>query len=65
VELILRATVEYNRSLHSVTECRPVEAFHVSSDEGKMATNLDRVNPSRQDRVFAVGKKFTCVITRN
>jgi len=27
VELILRATVEYNRSLHSVTECRPVEAM--------------------------------------
>ncbi|KAH8338725.1 hypothetical protein KR074_003729 [Drosophila pseudoananassae] len=65
VELILRSTIEYNRSLHSVTEFRPVEVIHASSDEMKLAikakidkaqqSNLDRVNPSRQNRVFEVG----------
>ncbi|KAH8340342.1 hypothetical protein KR074_002460 [Drosophila pseudoananassae] len=64
VELILRSTIEYNRSLHSVTEFKPVEVIHASSDEMKLAikakidkaqqSNLDRINPSRQNRVFEV-----------
>jgi len=67
VELTLRATLECTRSLHSDTECRPVEVIHASSDEVKMAiktnfdkaqqTNLDRVNSSRQNRVFENGEK--------
>jgi len=67
VELILRSTIEYNRSLHSVTESRPIEVIHASSDEMKLAikakidkaqqSNLDRVNPSRQNRVFEVGER--------
>jgi len=72
LELILRATVEYNRSLHSVTDCRPAEVIHASSDEVNSAirakidkaqqTNLDRINASRQNRVFEVGEK---VLGRN
>lgn len=67
MKLILRITVEYNRSIHLVTECSPVEVIQTSSDEVNMATkvkidkaqqtNLDRVNPSRQNRVFEVGEK--------
>jgi len=58
--------------LHSVTDCRPAEVIHASSDEVNSAvrakidkaqqTNLDRINTSRQNRVFEVGEK---VLVRN
>jgi len=58
--------------LHSVTDCRPAEVIHASSDEVNSAirakidkaqqTNLDRINASRQNRVFEVGEK---VLGRN
>jgi len=62
VELILRSTIKYNRSLHSVTESRPIEVIHASSDEMKLAikAKIDKAQQSnldRQNRVFEVGER--------
>jgi len=66
VELILRATVEYNKTVHSVTRERPIEVFHSGAHElcleinARLAKaqqdNIGRCNPSRQNRVFEVGE---------
>jgi len=67
VELVMRATVEYNKTLHSVTNLQPKDAMHSASDEQRWAirrqiekaqqANLNRINPTRQNRIFEVGKK--------
>jgi len=67
VELIMRATVEYNKTIHSVTRLPPKEALHSVNAEQKLAiisniekaqqANLDRCNPTRQNRIFEVGEK--------
>jgi len=67
VELILRATVAYNRSVHSVTDQTPIDVLHAASNElrqtikNKIAKaqrdNIERSNPNRQNRVFEVGEK--------
>jgi len=67
VELIMRATVEYNKTIHSVTRLSPKQALHSANAEQKLAiigniekaqqANLDRINPTRQNRIFEVGEK--------
>lgn len=56
VELFLQATVEYNRTFHSVTRARPIEIVHTASKlapeifarlERAQQEQLDRNNPSR------------------
>lgn len=71
-ELILLATARYNRTIHSVTNRRPVDVVHSTSVEireeikGKIMkaqrTQLDRDNPSRQNRTFEIGE---CVLVKN
>jgi len=66
VELIMRATVEYNKTIHSVTRLPPKEALHSANAEQKLAiishvekaqqANLDRCNLTRQNRIFEVGE---------
>jgi len=62
VELTLRATLECTRSLHSDTECRPVEVIHASSDEVKMAikTNFDKAQQTNKCimRIFGLNTPF-------
>jgi len=67
VEAIMRATIEYNRTLHSVTDQRPIDIIHASPEEFQekikikisktQQDQLNRCNPSRQNRVFDVGDK--------
>jgi len=64
VDLIMRATVEYNKTLHSVINQKPIDVIHSASDEVKKAIQiniakgqkdkLDRCNPSRQNTIFEV-----------
>jgi len=64
-ELILRATIEYNKTLHSVTQEKPVEILHSGPDDRCLGikdklvkaqkNNIERCNPARQNRVFEVG----------
>jgi len=63
----MRATVEYNKTLHSVTNLQPKDAMHSASDEKRLAirrqiekaqqANLNRFNPTRQNRIFELGEK--------
>nr|ABI48306.1 pol protein [Drosophila melanogaster] len=66
VELILRATIEYNKTVHSVTRERPIEVVHPGAHERCLEIkarlvkaqqdSIGRNNPSRQNRVFEVGE---------
>jgi len=65
VELILRATVEHNKTLHSVFQGKPVEILHTGSDDRCLdikvrlikaqQNNIERSNAARRTRVFEVG----------
>jgi len=67
VELILRATVEYNRTIHSVTREKPIEIVHAAHNVyladikerlvKAQEDNIKRCNDSRQNRTFEVGEK--------
>lgn len=67
VDLILLATIEYNRTIHSVTNQTPLEVVHSTlpniREEIKNKVQkaqdlvLDRNNKSRQNRIFQVGDK--------
>lgn len=67
VEIILQATIEYNKSVHSVVDRRPIDIIHSSSPEfeaeirDKIAKaqllSLKRHNTDRRDRTFQVGDK--------
>jgi len=62
VELILRATVEYNKTVHSVTRERPIEVIHSGTHERCLnikarlvkaqQDNIERCNPTRQNHIF-------------
>lgn len=72
IDLILLATVKYNRTIHSTTDKRPLDIFHFSSPElreqikDRIARTqqvlLQRNNASRQNRTFNVGES---VFVRN
>jgi len=67
VELVMRATVECNITLHSVTNLQPKDAMHSASDEQMLTirrqikkaqqANPNSFNPTRQNRIFEVGEK--------
>jgi len=67
VQAIIRATIEYNKSIHSVTGHRPLDVIHTASNELQQKIKdkitkaqqdqLTRLNPNRQNRVFEVGEK--------
>lgn len=67
VELILQAAIEYNRSIHSVTQKRPIDALYDASKEtqhkvtkrieGAQQVQNARLNQDRQNRVFDVGEE--------
>lgn len=67
VELIMTATVEYNKTLHSVANLHPKYALHTANDTQRLVirnsiekaqqANLDRFNPTRQNRIFEVDEK--------
>jgi len=67
VELILRATVEYNRTTHSVTREKPIDIVHAGHNVHladikerlvkAQEDNIKRCNNSRQNRTFEVGEK--------
>jgi len=71
VELILRAIVEYTRSLHSVTDCRPAEVIHASSDEVNSAirAKIDKASTEStlQDKTesLKLGKRSSCAIIKD
>ena len=66
LEIILLATIKYNRSILSVTERRPIDIVHPALPrleeeirgriEKDQQAHLGRNNPSRQNRVFEVGE---------
>ena len=66
VDLILLATIKYNRTIHSITNKRPIDIFQFSSSELReeikekiskaQQTVLNRNNASRQNRTFEVGE---------
>jgi len=47
VVLVMRATVEYNKTLHSVINQKPIDVIHSASDEVKQARII----------LFEVGEK--------
>lgn len=67
VELILQATIEYNRTIHSVTNERPIDIIHSTSSEFKQkireridiaqARQLAHFNKDRKNKIFEVGEK--------
>jgi len=67
VELILLATIEYNKTIHSVTNKRPIDVIHSSTIElnteirdrvlNAQNIQLERLNKTRQDRNFQVGDR--------
>lgn len=66
VDTILHATAEYYKSVHSVTNKRPIDVLHASTTELQreirnkvhrpQAVQNSRVNKSRSNRVFRVGE---------
>lgn len=66
VELIILASIEYNRSIHSVTNKTPIDVVHAKYDLSNeirlrllktQQEQLQRNNPARQNRTFDVGEK--------
>lgn len=66
-EILLLATIEYNKTIHSTTKEKPIHAFHFSSVESRerikarlaesQNRQLLRFNKKRKDRVFDVGTR--------
>lgn len=66
VDAILHATAEYNKSVHAVTNKRPVDVLHASTAKLRQeiknrvqraqVVQNNRVNRSRSNRVFSVGE---------
>lgn len=73
VNLILQAAIEYNKTVHSVTNKRPIDIIHAMPPElAEEITNridkaqeiqLKRMNESRSDRTFQVGQ--TVLVKQN
>lgn len=68
VELILRAAVEYNKTVHSVTRERPIEIVHSARLVKAQQDSIGRCNPTPGERVFVknnkrLGNKLTPVCT--
>jgi len=58
VELILLVTIEYNKTIHSITNKRPIDVIHSSTIElNTEIIQLERLNKTRQDRNFQVGDR--------
>lgn len=65
VETILQATIEYNNTIHSVTDKRPIDIIHSSSPELEIEIGnkiqkaqqllTNRVNETRHNRQFQIG----------
>ena len=69
VDLMLLATVKYNRSIHSMIGRRPIDIIHSTLPmlEEEMRRRIEKAqprrnNPSRQNRVFEEGEN---VMVRN
>lgn len=64
-EIILLATIEYNKSIHTVIGTKPISVFHSTKDDREISLRLQTAqdkelithNKGRQDREFAVGEK--------
>lgn len=66
VNLILKATIEYNKAVHSVTDKRPIDIINLIPPEladeiiGKnneaREKQLIRINETRRDRSFKAGE---------
>lgn len=68
VELILRAAVEYNKTVHSVTRERAIEIVHSARLVKAQQDSIGRCNPTPGERVFVknnkrLGNKLTPVCT--
>lgn len=67
LQLILLATIEYNKTIHTVTNKRPIDVIQSTPPEleidmkGRVQRaqeiQLQRLNEKRQNRVFEVGEK--------
>lgn len=67
IELILLATFEYNRTIHSMTNKKPIDIIHAAPQDMRnevmgrimkaQLTLLESKNPFRQNRVFDVGER--------
>lgn len=64
-EIILLATIEYNKSIHTVTGMKPITVFHSTKEDKEISSRLRTAqereltthNKGRQDREFAEGEK--------
>lgn len=67
VDLILQSTIEYNRTIHSVTNEKPIDIIHSAPSEFKenikericnaQGRQLHYFNKNRHDKVYNVGDK--------
>lgn len=67
-DLILMATIEYNKSIHSVTDQKPIDVVHATQTDFRRSVRekiekaqqamLKRNNPARQNRTFEGEKVF-------
>jgi len=59
VELVMRATVEYNKTLHSVTNLQPKDAMHSASDEQRLAIRrqIEKAQQAYLNRILEVVEK--------
>lgn len=74
VELILSATVKYNRTIHSTIKYRPVDVLHSLTEKSKIEirnrlkdkqkADLQYHNKNRCQRVFQPGEKVFVKINR-
>lgn len=64
-EIVLLATIQYNKSIHTVTGLKPINVFHSTQDDDRIISRLRTAqekelvthNKNRQDREFSVGEK--------
>ena len=73
-ELILKASIEYNRTIHSITSRRPIDVIHSSPEELKRDIKnkivkaqerlLETHNKNRQSKNFKVGDKVFIKINK-
>lgn len=74
VDLILEATIAYNRTIHSITSQKPIDMIHSCALDFREAIKkkikkaqeelLDRHNRTRQDKSFQVGDKVVVKTNR-
>ena len=67
IQLILQSTIEYNKTIHSVTNKKPIEIIHSSAPEFEaeirekvnkaQEIQMKRLNEARRNRTFQVGEK--------